>query len=132
MRQISVRQHRRWTNRAVAREFDHRGQRWLWLMVLGVVAAAMPLAMWQLQQNECLRLSYEAAEQRVKIERLEEEARRLRAHREALRALDSIEIWADAHGLVHPTAAQVVVVGEAPRGGPDWLAANVDGGSRSD
>ena len=125
MRRIPPHTHRRWSNRDVAREVDHGGRRWLWGMVLGVVVASTPLAMWQLQQNECLRLSYEAAELRAEQERLGEEERRLRARREKLRSLDSIEKWAAASGLVRPSPEQIVVVRDAPSAPDEWLALKV-------
>ncbi len=116
--------HRRWTNRSVARELDHRGRRWLWSTVLGVVISSIPLAFWQLQQNECLRLTLEANELRAKQERLGEEARRLSARCEALQSLSSIEPWAARSGLVHPSLEQIVVVSDTPPVRGEWLALN--------
>lgn len=126
MHGIPTHSHRRWTNRDVTREFDHRGRRWLWGIVLGVVVASSPFAVWQYQQNECLRLSYGNAELRAQRERLIEEERRLRMQRESLMSLDSIEQWADRNGLVHPSPEQVVIVRDVTAERDEWLASNDD------
>jgi hypothetical protein len=124
MVRVSIDRHRRWVNRDVAREPDRRARRWLWTMALGVFVACTPFAYWQLQQNECLRLSRDASRLRAAQQSLDAEARRLRAQRESLHSLESIERWAERRGLVRPDAAQVVVVGQAPNGNTEWLARN--------
>jgi hypothetical protein len=126
MQRLAGHEHRRWTNRDVKRQLDHRARRLLWTLVAGFVVAATPLALWQLQHYECLRLSHEAGELRAEGQRLGEEARRLRAEREALASLDSIESWAAKEGLERPTADRVVAVGEAPADGAQWLARNAE------
>ena len=126
MRYLPVDRHRRWANRDVTRELDHHGRRWLWFLVAGFVLAASPLACWQLEQNECLRLSHEAERLRADQERLDEEIRRLRTERESLRSLPAIERWAAKNGLVHPETEQVIVVVEATSVTTELLAANAE------
>jgi hypothetical protein len=116
---------RRWANREVARELDRHGRRWLWRLVAGVVIVSAPGVAWQLAQNECLRLGYASSALREKRDRLEEEARRLRARREELRSLAAIETWAARNGLVQPSPEHVVVVAEAAERS-DMMASNVD------
>ncbi len=120
---------RRWANRDVARVLDRHGRRWLWRLVAAVLLVSAPGVGWQLAQNECLRLGYAASALREQGERLEEEARRLRARREELRSLESIEGWAARNGLVRPSPEQVVVVGEQAEQA-DMMALNAVGRGR--
>jgi cell division protein FtsL len=106
---------RRWANRPVTREVDRHGAQWLWCLVLAAVVAAVPAATYQLQQNECLRLTYEVNELTTRYERLVEEERRLTVRRAAAGSLDAIETWALRNGMVHPAAEQIVVVREQPQ-----------------
>lgn len=116
--------HRRWTNRTVTREVDHHRARWLWGLLLGMVLASAPSAVYLLQQNECLRMSYEVNRLRTEQERLEELERRLRMRRDVLESLESIETWAlKRHGLTWPAPGQVVVVREAVAERSDLVAA---------
>jgi cell division protein FtsL len=103
--------HRRWVNRAVAREVDRDRARWLRGVFVAMLLAAAPFAAYLLEQNECLRLSYEASALRQERERLLEQERRLRMERAARESLAKIEAWAmRQRGLVHPSPEQVVVV----------------------
>jgi hypothetical protein len=121
---VPVHGYRRWTNRPVAREPDHGARRRLWAFVVGIVVTCSPLALWQLEQNECLRLTYEAGRLRAEQERLSEVARRLRARREALRSLVEVEEWALSNGWVRPQPEQLVVVAEVPPPAAELVAAN--------
>lgn len=119
--------YRRWTNRDVAREVDRDRVRWLCVLFVVMILAAAPFAAYLLEQNECLRLSYEASALRQKREELMERERRLRMERAALESLSRIESWAAGQrGLVHPSPEQVVVV-ERPSTRP---AGASGGGSR--
>lgn len=103
--------HRRWVNRAVAREVDRDRARWLRGAFVAMLLAAAPFAAYLLEQNECLRLSYEASALRQEREQLLERERRLRMERAARESLEKIEAWAlRRRGLVHPSPEQVVVV----------------------
>ena len=103
--------HRRWVNRAVAREVDRDRARWLRGVFVAMLLAAAPFAAYLLEQNECLRLSYEAGALRQRHEQLLERERRLRMERAARESLEKIEAWAvRQRGLVHPSPEQVVVV----------------------
>ena len=105
---------RRWSNRPVTREVDRHGAQWLWGLVLAVVLAAVPAATYQLQQNECLRLTYEVNELTTRYEELVEEERRLTVRHAAAGSFDVIESWALREGMVHPGPKQIVVIREQP------------------
>jgi cell division protein FtsL len=103
--------HRRWVNRSVAREVDRDRARWLRGVFVAMLLAAAPFAAYLLEQNECLRLSYEASALRQQREQLLEQERRLRMERAARESLEKIEAWAlRQRGLVHPSPEHVVVV----------------------
>ena len=117
MKHGTVSTSRRWTNQTVAREVDRDRARWLWGLFAAFVLAAAPFAAYMLEQNECLRLSYEASALRQQRDLLIERERRLRMQRAARQSLDEIESWAlRRHGLVHPLPEQVVVVHRSPPG----------------
>jgi len=102
---------RQWQNRAVLREIDDRRVRRLWRLVLSIVVAAAPMAVWVLQQNESLKLSYEINALRAEREQLLTEERRLNAEKTRLESLARVERWAlEEHGLVLPDGEAVVVV----------------------
>lgn len=106
---------RRWANQAVAREVDRDRARWLWGLFATMLLAAAPFAAYLLEQNECLRLSYEASALREQRELLLERERRLRMRRAELESLDRIESWAtERHGLLQPAPEQTIVVRRAP------------------
>jgi cell division protein FtsL len=103
--------HRRWVNRSVAREVDRDRARWLRGVFVAMLLAAAPFAAYLLEQNECLRLSYEASALRQRREQLLEQERRLRMERATRESLEKIEAWAlRQRGLVHPSPEHVVVV----------------------
>lgn len=105
---------RRWVNRAIAREVDRDRARWLWGLFFAMMLAAAPFAAYMLEQNECLRLQYEASSLRAERDRLLEAQRRLRMRRAELQSLDAIEAWAlDREGLTHPSPGQVIVIPQA-------------------
>jgi hypothetical protein len=107
--------HRRWVNCAVAREVDRERARWLWGVFIALFLAAAPFAAYLLEQNECLRLSYEASALRQRREELLEQERRLRMERAKRESFEKIEAWAvRQQGLVHPEPEQVVVVRRPP------------------
>jgi len=102
---------RRWRNRAVLREIDDRRVRRLWRFVLSMVVAAAPMAVYVLQQNESLKLSYEINALRAEREQLLTEERRLNVERTRLESLARVERWAlEEEGLVLPEGEIVVVV----------------------
>jgi len=104
---------RRWQNRAVLREIDDRRVRRLWRLVLSMVVAAAPMAVYVLQQNESLKLIYEVNALRAEREQLLTEERLLNAEKTRLESLARIERWAlEEHGLVLPDEGAVVVVPE--------------------
>ena len=111
MQQLAASTLRRWSNQTVAQEVDRDRTRWLWGLLAALFLASAPFAAYILEQNECLRLSYEASALRQHRELLVEQERRLRMQRAALQSLDEIEAWAvRRHGLVHPSPEQVIVV----------------------
>jgi len=108
---------RRWVNRAVAREVDRDRARWLWGAFVAMLLAAAPFAAYLLEQNECLRLSYDASALRQRRDELMEQERRLRVQRAARESFPDIESWAVRHrGLIHPSSEQVLVVRRSPPG----------------
>jgi cell division protein FtsL len=106
---------RRWRNRPLVREPDHRRIFWLWTMLAAMVIAALPSGAYLFHQNRCLEVSYQVSALAAEHQRLLEQERRLRVERAALESLEPIERWARKHrGLVRPAAGDVVVVGSAP------------------
>ena len=102
---------RQWQNRAVMREIDDRRVRRLWRLVLSMVVAAAPMAVYVLQQNESLKLSYEINALRAEREQLLTEERRLSVEKTRLESLARVERWAlEEEGLVLPEGEIVVVV----------------------
>ncbi|MBZ5638414.1 MAG: cell division protein FtsL [Acidobacteriia bacterium] len=102
---------RHWRNVMVVRERDPRRLRWVMLLLLGVAAAATPVAAYLIQQMQFVETRYRIEELRGRRERLEETERRLRIERATLEALPRVEGRAlDELGLVHPTPHQIVVV----------------------
>jgi len=105
--------HRRWANRAVAREVDHDRVRWLWGVFVAMLLAAAPFAAYMFEQNECLRLSYRASGLRQERDELMEHERRLRMERASHESLERIEAWAlEKHGLVRPAPEQIRIVSD--------------------
>jgi len=107
---------RRWQNRPLVRERDHRRILWLWTMLAAMVLAVLPSGAYLFHQNRCLEVSYEVSRAAEEHERLLEEERRLRVERAELASLALIERWAvERRGLVRPDPdAVVVVVSPAP------------------
>ena len=102
---------RHWRNRAVLREIDDRRVRRLWRLVLSMVVAAAPMAVYVLQQNESLKLSYEINALRAEREQLLTEERRLNVEKTRLESLARVERWAlEERGLVLPDGEIVVVI----------------------
>ena len=115
MQQPAAPGYRRWANQTVAREVDRDRAQWIWGLFLALLLAAAPFAVYMLEQNECLRLSYKASALAQERERLIEIERRLRMEREAQQRLATIEAWAlNRRGLVHPSSEQRVVVHRSP------------------
>jgi cell division protein FtsL len=115
MQQPASPEYRRWANQPVAREVDRDRAQWIWGLFLALLLAAAPFAVYMLEQNECLRLSYKVSALEQERERLIEIERRLRMERAARQRLATIEAWAlERRGLVHPTRDQVVVVHRSP------------------
>ena len=126
MRDFVMPEHRRWANGPVIREVDHDRARWLWGAFAALILAAAPFAAYLLEQNECLKLSYEASALKQQREELMERERRLRMRQAALESLVEIETWAvERQGMVRPLAEQVVVV-RGPSGDGARAAAALD------
>jgi cell division protein FtsL len=114
---------RRWSNREVRREVDRNRTLWLWGLLLGLVVAAAPTAVYLHHQNLCLELGYEINALRKERSELQERQRRLLAQRAALESPTSIESWGlERRGLVHPSPQQVVVIRRAVPQRTDLLA----------
>lgn len=114
---------RQWRNRSLVRETDEHRLRSLWRTLLGVVIAIAPTAVYLVQQNECVKISYEVSALEEAYELLVKEEQKLRADRTELESLTEIERWASRErGLRQPTPEEVVVVRADPAGPPDLLA----------
>ncbi|RMH44042.1 MAG: hypothetical protein D6689_03520 [Deltaproteobacteria bacterium] len=78
--------------------------------MLIVAAAALALALAHIRrQHEMVRLGYELARETARLQRLEEENRRLRLERSMLRHPDRIERRALSLGMRRPAPAQIRV-----------------------
>jgi len=104
---------RRWRNQPLEREPDVRRTRALWRALLAIVLAALPAAVYLLEQNECLKLTYAVSELRAEQSRLAEEERRLTGRHAGLESLTKIERWAESNGLARPRPGSVVVLRDA-------------------
>jgi hypothetical protein len=114
---------RQWRNRSLVRETDEHRLRSLWRTLLGVVIAIAPTAVYLVQQNECVKISYEVSALEEAHELLVKEEQKLRADRTELESLTEIERWASRErGLRQPTSEEVVVVRADPAETPDLLA----------
>ncbi len=104
-------QPRRWHNVTVVRESDPRRMRWVLILFAGVLAAAIPVTAYLVQQMQYVETRYGIEELRGKLQQLDEQERRLRIERASLETLPKVEDRATQElGLVHPTPRQVVVV----------------------
>jgi cell division protein FtsL len=102
---------RQWRNVTVIRERDPRSSRWAVLLLLGIAAAAVPIALYLIQQMQYVQARYKIEDLRSRRARLEETERRLRIEKAQLEALPPVEKRALVElGLVHPTPRQSVVV----------------------
>jgi cell division protein FtsL len=122
--------HRRWTNRDLHRDPDRHGNRWNWRLVVGMLIATTPIAAYLQLQNLCVQLNYEVDRLRAEQGRLEQELRRLTAHRAALEAPASIESWAATRRLERPPASDLVVVVRTSSGDPDLVVSGAAAGAR--
>jgi len=70
-----------WRNVPLVRERDVRRARWLWGLLLGIMAAVAPFTIYLLQQMDHVRVRYKIEELRSQHERLVEMEQRLRIER---------------------------------------------------
>lgn len=116
-----------WRNITVLREHDHRGTRWLFGVVAGIVVALSPFVFYLLRQIDYVHVRYQIEELRAQNDRLIEAERRLRMEQATLESLPRVEERAERElGLVRPTPERVVVIRSIPPGGqlvraPDTL-----------
>jgi cell division protein FtsL len=102
---------RRWRNRTLLREPDVRRTRWMWGLLLSVVVAAAPFAVYLLEQMAHAQLRYRVDELRSQHARLVEAERGLRLKAAILEAPDRVESLAVRElGLVHPAANMRAVI----------------------
>jgi cell division protein FtsL len=114
---------RRWSNRPVVRERDHKRSRWRWIVLAWFLAAAAPLTAYMLEQMEYVRSLYKVEELRVQYDRLNEMEQRLLIERQELQAPARVERRAKRDlGLVRPTPRDVVVVHPAENGQGELVA----------
>jgi cell division protein FtsL len=119
---------RGWRNRPLVRELDDRGARSLWRVLGGLAIALSPAVACVVEQNECLRVSYELSAVRAEQEALRKEEQRLRVEQARLESYASIESWAlEERGLAVPAARQVLVLPLGHGTDPDPLLAGLHG-----
>lgn len=122
---------RGWRNRPLVRELDPKRARVMRRMVVSLCLALAPAAVFLLQQNECLTLSYQVEALRAEQEALRKEERDLRVERAELESLTAIERWAVAtRRLQRPRPENVMIVTLPQSVSPDRLVARA--GTRRD
>jgi len=108
---------RRWRNSPVVRDLDRTRARWIWTVLIGVVVAATPFAVYVVQIMRYVETGYALEDLRGRQERLLESERRLRIERAVLEALPEVERRAASRlGLVRPSPDRVIVVRRNPAG----------------
>ena len=106
----SIRPPRRWRNRELQREVDRGHAGWMWGLLAGVIAAAIPTGFYLHHQNECLKLDSEIKVLQIERVRLHERHRRLSEEQATLASPARTEAWSLDNGMVRPSPEQVVVV----------------------
>jgi cell division protein FtsL len=107
-----------WRNVAVVREHDHRGTRWIFCLVGGIVIAAIPFVFYLVRQIDYVHVRYQTEDLRAQYDRLLEAERRLQMERTSLESLPRVESRATREmGLVRPLPDRVVVMREIRAGG---------------
>ena len=110
-REAEGRQTRGWRNRSLVRETDDYRLRSLWRTLLVVVVALAPTAVYLLEQNECMKISYEVNDLVVTHETLVKQDQELKVEKTQLESLADIERWAlRERGLRQPEPEDVIVV----------------------
>jgi cell division protein FtsL len=106
-----------WRNLAVLREHDHRGTRWLFAVVAGIVVALSPFVFYLLRQIDYVHVRYQIEDLRGQNNKLIEAERRLRMEQATLESLPRVEERAVRDlGLVRPSPERVVVIRGIPPG----------------
>ena len=102
---------RGWSNRFLVRETDGHHMRSLWRTLLAVVIALAPTAVYLVEQNECMKISYEVHDLAVAHEDLVKQEQELKVEKPRLESLADIESWAlRERGLRQPEPHDVIVV----------------------
>jgi len=102
---------RGWRNRTLVRELDDQGARSLWRVLGGLAIALSPVVACVVEQNECLRVTYELNALRVEHDALGKEEQRLRVERARLESFARVEAWAvEERGLTPPDPRRVLVL----------------------
>jgi hypothetical protein len=92
------------------RETDHRRIRNLWFLLIGIVAAIAPLAVYLVEQIQYVHVRYQIETVRKDHERFLEAERRFRFQRATLDSPPRVEARAKNLGLIHPAPDQIVIV----------------------
>lgn len=101
---------RRWKNQPVIRERDPRRVRALWWLMVGIVVALAPVAVFVWLQMQFVDVHYEIQNLQDAIEELERAEHRLRSDRARMSAPARVESNTRRLGLVRPEPDQVVMV----------------------
>jgi hypothetical protein len=122
---------RGWHNATPTRDLDERHTRWLWVVLLGFVAALLPTAVYVLQKVSFTQVRYRIEDLRERQDKLAEREQWLRIERATLSALPEVDNGpARSPALTRPRTGQVTVVRQtrpasgtpAPRA-PDFATA---------
>jgi hypothetical protein len=130
MERVSEKGNRRWRNRELVRELDSRRSRSLWWLLLGIIAALAPLAVYLIEQIQYVQIRYETENVRRDYNRFLEAEQRFRVQRAMLENLPKVEDKARRLGLVQPTPENVLVIRSETAVLEDLLARAPDKPSR--
>jgi hypothetical protein len=114
---------RGWRNRTLVRETDDYRVRSLWRTLLAVMVALAPTAVYLIEQNECVKISYEVNDLVGEHESLVKQEQELKVEKTRLESLADIERWAlRERGLRQPEPEDVVVVRTDPHEPIEFVA----------
>ena len=118
---------RRWRNVSLSRERDLVRTRWLWSLLLALVASAMPLAAYLVLQMTESQLRYRTEDLRAEHARLLEEERRLRVRVADLESPERVESIARRDlGLVPGDPQRQAVIRLSPKASAGLLASGAN------
>jgi len=100
-----------WRNRELVRQTDRRSIRNLWILLLGIVAALAPMAIYVIEQIQFVQVRYQIESVRKDHARFQEAAERYRVQRATLECPTRVAARARNLGLVEPSPDRIIIVG---------------------